>query len=99
MGEAGAVVEVPGTHLLPGVYPNPFNSEARFEVAVSERQQVHVVLYDVLGREVGQLHEGTLDPFRLYAFRVDGTRLTSGLYVYVVTGETFRDTGTMLVVK
>ena len=97
--ETQAVVEVPGTHLLPGVYPNPFNGEARFEVAVSERQQVRIVLYDVMGRQVGQLHEGTLDPFRLYAVTVDGTRLTSGLYVYVVTGETFRDTGTMLVVK
>ena len=99
VGQAGETVEVPGTHLLSGAYPNPFNAQATFQLAVSKRQQVRVVLYDVLGREVDQLYEGTVDAFRRYAFNVDGSRLHSGLYLYVVTGEHFRDTGTTLVVK
>ena len=99
VGQAGETVEVPGTHLLSGAYPNPFNAQATFQLAVSKRQQVRVVLYDVLGREVDQLYEGTVDAFRRYAFNVDGARLHSGLYLYVVTGETFRDTDTMLVIK
>ncbi len=99
VGQAGETVEVPGTHLLSGAYPNPFNAQATFQLAVSKRQQVRVVLYDVLGREVDQLYEGTVDAFRRYAFNVDGAGLYSGLYLYVVTGETFRDTGTTLVVK
>jgi hypothetical protein len=42
------------------VYPNPSSGEASVEVVLERPESVRVVVYDVLGREVRRLHEGTL---------------------------------------
>ncbi len=41
-------------------YPNPFNREVRFEVAVPETGDMRVEVFDVLGRKVTTLHNGRL---------------------------------------
>ena len=69
-------------------YPNPFNPQTTLRITLSEEAHVRLTVYDVLGREITVLVEGT----RLagtHEARFDGSRLPSGLYVYrlTVTGE------------
>ena len=83
--------EVPLTEAfsLSPVYPNPFQSVARFTLTVAEPQQVRVEVFDMLGRRVEVLHDGQVEGGRVYTFTLDGTELPAGMYFYRVTGEHF----------
>jgi len=82
-------------------YPNPVQQQATVELAVKERQDVQVRLYDVLGRRVGALHDGPLPAQELRRLRLDATAtgLTSGTYFLRVTGEEFAATEQITVVR
>jgi len=94
-----ATIGVPGSHFLTQAYPNPFNPQATFTLALAQAQRVTIALYDVLGREVMRLHDGPLAADQTHAFTIDGATLPSGLYVYRVAGETFTDGGSVTLVK
>ncbi|MEM8599275.1 MAG: FG-GAP-like repeat-containing protein [Bacteroidota bacterium] len=78
----------PDTPALAAAYPNPFRGAATLTLTLPEAQAVRVALYDVLGREVALLHEGTASAGSL-TLEVDGTRLASGVYVVRAEGATF----------
>ncbi len=92
-------VGVPGTFALSPVYPNPFNPKARFELAVAAAQEVHVAVYDVLGRQMASLFRGTMEANARHPFEVDGGAWPSGTYVIVAEGETFRTRRTVTLLK
>ncbi len=83
---------VPGVYAVSAAYPNPFTGRTRFSVEVAEAQEVSVVVFDVMGREVATLHEGLLAANAVQSFEVDGSRLASGVYLVRVTGERFAET-------
>jgi len=82
-------------------YPNPVRGRATVELAVQERQEVAVRLYDVLGRRVATLHSGPLPAQELRRLRLDvsATGLTSGTYFLRVMGENFAATERITVVR
>src|SRR5690606_5185300 len=82
-------VEMTEAYRFAAVYPNPFNPEARFSLAVREAQRVRVAVYDLLGRRVLVLHDGPLAAGTPHPFRIDGSRLASGTYVVRAEGERF----------
>ncbi len=86
-------------------YPNPFNPSTiiRYTIAGDGRQgtgnsDVHLVVYDVLGREVAVL-VNEKQPAGTYEARMDGTKLSSGLYFYRLTAGSFAATKTMALIK
>ncbi len=97
--EVEVTVEVPGLYRLSDVYPNPFNPQASFTLAVAEAQPVTVALYDLLGRQVALLYQGRMEADTEHRFTLDGTNLTSGLYLLQVRGRTFNTTRTVSLVK
>ncbi len=74
--------ELPAMFTLYQNYPNPFNPVTTIEFELPEPGQVNLIVYDILGREVGRLldneflEEGTQD----VAF--DASGLSSGVYFY-----------------
>ncbi len=82
-------------------YPNPVQRQATIELAVRERQNVTVVVYDVLGRRVTTLHDGPLPAQDARRFRLNAAEagLSSGTYFVRVRGETFADTQRLSVVR
>jgi hypothetical protein len=62
------------------VSPNPFRGEATVTVTLTEPGEVAAGVYDVLGRRVALLHEGTLE-VGSHAFALDGADLPAGVYV------------------
>ena len=97
--EVEVVVEVPEGYQLSSVYPNPFNPRAQFTLALSKAQQVEVAVYDVLGRRVALLHRGMLSANEAHQFELDGSGLSSGLYLIRVEGEMFAEVRQAMLLK
>ena len=91
--------DLPDGSVLSAAYPNPFNVQTRFDLTLERSQVVRVEVYDVLGRRVALLHEGSLAAQTPYTFHIDGRDWPSGTYVYRVTGETFAETASIVLVK
>ncbi len=90
--EVEVTIEVPGIYHLSPAYPNPFNPYTRLTLTVAQRQHVRVEVFNVLGRRVALLHDGTLDANTAYRFQFDAGTLPSGLYLMQATGERFTAT-------
>jgi hypothetical protein len=92
-------VEVTGGYHLSENYPNPFNPTTTFALILSREQQVRLEIFDLLGRRVALLHEGSLVGEESHAFRFDAAALPSGIYLIRATGETFATTRPITLVK
>ncbi len=66
---------------LAAAQPNPVAAQATIHFSLDEAGPARLVIYDVLGREVAQLVEASLE-VGAQAARFDATRLPAGLYVY-----------------
>lgn len=97
--EIEATVGVVGSHTLSEVYPNPFNPQAQFNLAVSADQLVTIAVYDVMGRQVATIYEGQLGSNETHQFTVDGSGLASGAYLVRIAGESFADTRRITLLK
>jgi hypothetical protein len=62
-------------------YPNPFVGTATLRYALAEAADVRLTIYDMLGREVVRLVDGTREA-GTYSAVLDGAALPSGVYVY-----------------
>ena len=90
--------EIPTTVALSQNYPNPFNPSTTIEFQVQRTQQVHLAVYDVLGREVAVLVDGT-QPAGSYRATFDATDLATGLYLYQLRTDSGTLSKTMMLVK
>jgi hypothetical protein len=95
--------EIPYTSKLYQNYPNPFNpsTKIRFSFPLIEGargRNVHLIIYDLLGREVFTLVNEQLQP-GTYEVDWDGTNYASGLYLYRLETGTFVETKKMLLIK
>ncbi len=84
MVEDTLAVTDPGRALLPtevtlSAWPNPFNPTLRMQVALPERGDVALTVYDVLGREVATWRPQALTP-GLHRFTWDASQYASGTY-------------------
>lgn len=91
-------VEVTHFALSP-VFPNPTRGLATLELVLEEPERVTITVYDLLGREVLRLYEGTPEPRQTHRFQLNGSGLSSGLYFIRVGGSTFQATRAVAVVR
>ena len=87
-----ATIGVPGSHVLSRAYPNPFNPQTNFTLAVRETQAVAITVHDVLGREVVMLFNGNVEGGSTQTFTWQADGLPSGMYMLRVIGESFAET-------
>jgi len=81
LGESSTREELPSNYALEGSYPNPFNPATTIRFSLPESAQVRLVVYDVLGRQVRVLADGTYEAgTHEVVFDADG--LPSGTYLY-----------------
>ncbi len=64
-------------------YPNPFNPATSFNVEMLETSEAAIKVYDLVGKVIKILHEGTLTKGE-HTFNFDGSGLTSGIYFYEI---------------
>ncbi|MCH7639424.1 MAG: T9SS type A sorting domain-containing protein [Bacteroidetes bacterium] len=97
--EVEATVETPGSHLISSAYPNPFNPQSQFTLAVAQEQRVTAEMFNTLGQRVAVLFEGTVEANQPQLVTIDGAGLASGMYVVRVTGERFADALSVTLLK
>jgi hypothetical protein len=97
---SGAEVEVsvPTEFSLAQNYPNPFNPATRIAFTLPSQLDLTLEVFDVLGRKVATLAKGVY-PAGMHEVDFDASRLTSGLYVYRLSGGSLSVTRKMMLVK
>jgi hypothetical protein len=79
-------------------YPNPFNPSTTIGFEVLQAGRVTLKVYDVQGREVATIAEGTM-PAGVHTLTFDGSSLASGMYFYRLVAGNFIQTRKMLLLR
>jgi hypothetical protein len=97
-GLVGLTPEVPVATKLLGTYPNPFNGISNFDFGIAKPEDVKLVVFDVLGREVASIVNERLGP-GTYTRQWDSGSLPSGAYFYQLQAGDFVETRKLLLLK
>jgi len=90
--------QVPSEFKLFQNYPNPFNPSSKIKFQISKFGEVQLKIYDVLGREVSTLVNGSLKP-GTYVAEWDGSSSASGVYYYRLSTGSFSEVKKMVLLK
>jgi hypothetical protein len=91
--EVEVTLALTAPYVLSEAYPNPIRQRGELALSVREAQHVRAEVFDVLGRRVAVLHDGTLSANRPHQLRLNSAQLSgSGLYLVRVVGERFAAT-------
>lgn len=101
--KASDLTVIPDDFVLTQNYPNPFNPSTEISFGVPREEFVRVVVYNVLGKHVRTLAEGTFAPghYKLIWEANDdlGNKVGPGLYLYRLESASFRMTKKMMMIK
>jgi hypothetical protein len=95
---------IPASFSLSQNYPNPFNptTKIKFTIPSVETSQRDVFttlkVYDILGNEVATLVNEE-KPAGSYEIDFDGTKISSGVYIYKLQAGLFTDAKKMILLK
>ena len=79
-------------------YPNPFNPSTTISFSIPQQSSVKLVVHNSLGEEVAQLLNGSISA-GIHNVNFDATNLSSGLYFYKITADSFVEVKKMLLIK
>jgi hypothetical protein len=88
----------PLEYILNQNYPNPFNPVTKIKFTVVNKEQVSLIIYDLLGREVTRLIDQELNPGS-HEVEFNGKDLSSGTYFYRITAGEFSSVKKMQFLK
>lgn len=91
-------IELPLTYFLFQNYPNPFNASTIIKYGLREPSQVTVEIYDVIGRKVETLFDGS-QPAGYHSIIWNSGDNPSGIYFYKIWAGEFTDTKKMILLK
>lgn len=84
LGERAFMMEAP--------FPNPVHTRSTIRFSVQEEAPVQLAIYDVMGRRIRVLYEGTPGANRVEEVSFSGAGLAGGLYFVRLTGPGFAAT-------
>jgi hypothetical protein len=91
-------ITIESTHRLMAPTPHPVRESSQFSLTVEESQQVRIGVFDVMGRQVRTIYQGTFDAQDRRNFDL-GEGLSSGTYFLKVDGRTFSTSEKFVVVE
>ena len=89
---------IPQKFALHQNYPNPFNPVTTIQYALKQKEDVQLILYDILGKKVTTLVDKSQNA-GWYSVEFDATNLASGVYIYRLQAGDFVRARKMIVVK
>ncbi|MBU2507166.1 MAG: choice-of-anchor A family protein [Bacteroidetes bacterium] len=93
-----SLVEKPTKYELFQNYPNPFNPSTVIKFSVVKGGFYTLKIYNIVGEEIATLVSQNLDNGS-YEFKWDASNLTSGIYIYRLSGADVDFTKKMMLVK
>jgi hypothetical protein len=91
-------VQVPTAYALYQNYPNPFNPETSIAFDLVQGGTVDLAIYNVLGEKVSTLVSGNMSSGH-HSVVFDGSKLSTGVYLYKLTVNGFSDTKKLVLLK
>ena len=85
-------------NLLKQNYPNPFNPTTTIEFSLPERSYVELNIYNVLGVKITTLVQG-VEEAGTYSIQFNASKYPSGLYIYELQTDRFKQTKKMIYMK
>jgi len=89
---------IPDKFSLSQNYPNPFNPSTKIKFALPDQQNVKLIVYDAIGKEVKSVNMGQLAA-GIYEYYFNASDLTSGIYFYRIETGKYSDTKKMILIK
>lgn len=89
---------LPSSFALHQNYPNPFNPSTTVRYDLPRTTEVRLAVYDMLGREVWTRDEGTQNAGS-YTVPFDGSKLSSGIYLFRITAGSWATLMKMVLLK
>jgi uncharacterized delta-60 repeat protein len=89
---------IPEKYSLSQNFPNPFNPATNIRFDIQKNGLVSLKVYDILGRVVSTLINGSLQP-GTYEANFDASGITSGVYFYKLEANGFSDVKRMVLIK
>ena len=85
-------------------YPNPFNPETQIRFSIGSQENVQLVIYDMMGRQVNFLIDGESFSSGYHSVNWSGldntgNKVPSGVYIYRIKAGNFIADKKMLLVK
>ncbi len=91
-------VSLPSGYVLEQNYPNPFNPTTTIKFAVSEKANVNLSVFNLLGQKVTEIVNGEVEAGSHEAeFKADN--LSSGVYIYTLKVNEFTTSRKMTILK
>jgi hypothetical protein len=92
------LANIPETYELQQNYPNPFNPTTVVPFAIPEKSDVQLTLYDLNGRKIQSMKAVNLNA-GYHKFRIDGSTLPAGIYIYKLQAGDFFEFKKMTLLK
>ena len=96
--EVNVAVELPLEYSLEQNYPNPFNPSTTIKYSIPEDGYVKLAVYNMLGEEVAAIVNTTQKAGR-YEVNFNGSKLSSGVYVYRIEAANFTSSKKLMLMK
>ena len=90
--------KIPSSYQLHQNYPNPFNPSTTISYQLPENSHVTLKVYDAIGREVATLVNEVKEAGN-YKVKFDASKLSSGVYFYMLRAGNFLSTQKMILLK
>jgi hypothetical protein len=98
VGVKNISIEIPDKYVLYQNYPNPFNPETKIKFDIPKSGMLKLRIYDLLGKEVKTLYSGYLNAGK-YEYSFNGMELASGIYIYKLETDNFKQIMKMVLIK
>ena len=89
---------IPKNYTIKQNYPNPFNSQTMIIFEIPKFDEVKIIIYDIIGREVETLVNEELKPGK-YVASWNANNFSSGVYFYTMITKTYRETKKAILIK
>ncbi|MCB0748907.1 MAG: T9SS type A sorting domain-containing protein [Ignavibacteriae bacterium] len=79
-------------------YPNPFNPSTTIKFEIPQREDVKIILLNILGEEIDEIFKGELNS-GIHEINYDGSSLSSGIYLYQIKTPNIIETRKCILLK
>ncbi len=97
--EKKVFLEIAGAFHFGAAYPNPFNPRTQFTLTLATKQHVVIEVYNLIGKRVLTLANEELEENQPYLFTLDAGALPNGIYLIQATGQYFKATKSVTLLK